>query len=102
MTIRPTFKQAAALALITLFAVNLAGCAEKNAGRVLQNKKNAPEGTTVLAVYEAWFGEGDHIVMNGSAAQCASATQTHIRAGSASRLSAIATGELEASRLRAA
>ncbi len=50
-----------AVALITFFTLNMAGCAQKNAGKLLQSGKNTPEGTTVLAVYEAWFGEGDHI-----------------------------------------
>jgi hypothetical protein len=58
---KQTLKSALSLALITLFALTLAGCAQKNAAHLLQSGHNTPEGTTVLAVYEAWFGEGDHI-----------------------------------------
>lgn len=51
----------AALALITLLSMSLAGCAQKDVSHALKSGHFAPESTTVLAVYEAWFGEGDHI-----------------------------------------
>lgn len=50
------------LAPIVALAVTMAGCAEKNVHKILKGERNAPEGpTTVLAVYEAWFGEPDHM-----------------------------------------
>jgi hypothetical protein len=60
MKMKSKFAPALHLALIILFAAGMAGCTQKNVSRV-QPAKAAPEGTTVLAVYEAWFGEGDHI-----------------------------------------
>lgn len=59
--IRSKTNTAVAATLITLVTASLIGCAQKNTAHILQSGKNAPEGTTVLAVYEAWFGEGDHI-----------------------------------------
>jgi hypothetical protein len=47
------------MALIALLA---AGCAERTPHKVLQNHFRAPEGSPqMLAVYEPWFGDRDHV-----------------------------------------
>src|SRR5437868_3177411 len=53
---------AIAIAGMLALTFNSVGCSEKNVHKLLKNERSAPEGpTTVLAVYEAWFGEPDHI-----------------------------------------
>jgi hypothetical protein len=48
--------------MLIAFAVGMAGCAEKSINKLLKSEARGPEGpTTMLAVYEAWFGEPDHI-----------------------------------------
>lgn len=47
---------------LTIFAFLLAGCQEHDFRRALQKQQQAPDKpTAVLAVYEAWFGDPDHI-----------------------------------------
>jgi hypothetical protein len=48
-------------ALILGLGLLLLGCSEKDPTATLHANLQTPKPTTVLAVYEAWFGESDHI-----------------------------------------
>jgi hypothetical protein len=51
-----------AAALFVAFLGSMAGCQQHDSHRLLQTQQQAPDkATTVLAVYEAWFGDPDHI-----------------------------------------
>src|SRR4051794_37415275 len=50
------------LAMILTATLGMMGCAEKSINKLLKNESRGPDApTTMLAVYEAWFGEPDHI-----------------------------------------
>src|SRR4051812_8284542 len=58
----PTSKALVLLVLASLAVVTLAGCPKRDMRTSLLQEKQAPDkSTTVLAVYEPWFGDPDHL-----------------------------------------